>query len=1129
VLFITCGLSDGAFEKLVDFLLSTDDGIGAVQTRVHQMMKERGMIDSNDPVVMEQRQQIYERISQTRTTEFMAMALMHPSKSLRELALSELREYRMDSLSIANAILLQVNGGSSGAGGAGGSGERGPQSNCCKAAGLDSVGLLKYDSDTKKGPQHEKADIVAQLVRVWTDSETHDGSLRSEAGTAIAALKAHAFPVVRAALCAQLQDTGQSGNSITEALSNIQIFVLTEAEARGADTETDGHNKTDVVAAVLGLLSSKSFARAACNTICALASLQHRSHSEVGWMAPAIATIKRLFETNPQQALLALASMVARRKQFSSEYASDFAPLVIRYLQPEVDQAVQLQAVQTAIAFAAEQQIRDCLLSLASEGSYEVKLQIVRVLPALMSYEVDSAGALVLSIARDESAALELRKAALDVAKTIVAAESGQNNLTKEGRPLLTRQRSVLTKVQAAGLVTELEAEWCADDKLAADWLQAMLRTWEPEQAVLKMVSVLQSGGPIRTTGVMMCDPNFWGSFLCDGRIHAALVSIAANADCERSVRMGVFPQLVRQIEAASNAESVLPRERLICILTDGATENSRSSLSWCGNPVVQQEAILKFSGLLLKGSWGSHEDLSNVIEGLVTNEAGSPRTQLRALALLPLLDRAVGLRILQELLEKLYKPVAALWEEGGAPTDAATEGAGAKEAGAEGSAADKGSSEQFQEKREEDRLLRRDVIKLACSSKHNYYEAHKIRTALVRAMVDSRYEDNQCQVLDLMAANFDRAIVEEVRAIQAILEGSSVGHKVRVAAVAALKMLTPEQLQQPHTLEKQGAGSRDLISTFVSRLEEGAAQLHETVSGGVEEWRERTRRRNSYSFLKVAIEATAHQELLMTDPRVCKIFLALAKQLSSKLKKKGMRIVQQALLAPIGKMATWLQANGKMKSEEIIRGRVVVAIDEGKEEEEEENEVKERGKAEEGSAGGDVVCCFLEIATTLAADEDETIAKKAQAMLTDFGRHAAVGSKSTSVAVLHMLDMLADSKAAPFLFEPLLSYFRRQRDAHFEERANQPHHGDGVQGQTDQEAGWVLGVCSSSKLEAHLPSKDGEGSKPEAAKDGAEVGGSEKNGQTKRGKRSGLRGDFSRKGYESGQVHGRHDSLLEG
>jgi hypothetical protein len=1064
VLFITCGLSSGAFEKLVDFLLSTDDGIGAVQTRVHQMMKERGMIDSNDPVVMEQRQQIYARISQTRTTEFMAMALMHPSKSLRELALSELREYRMDSLSIANAILLQVNGGGFDAGGAGGgsggaegAGKRGPQSKN-KISGLDSVGLLKYDSDTKKGPQREKSDIVAQLVRVWTDSETHDRSLRSEAGTAIAALKAHASPVVREALCAQLQDTGQSDNSVTEALGNIQIFVLTEEEARGPDTEKGGQTKADVVAAVLSLLGSKSFASAACNAILALASPQHMLNAEGGWMAPAIAEIKRLAETNPQQALLVLKLMAVRSKRFCSEVLisdSDFKSLVVRHLQPEIEEAVQLQAVQTATVpvFMAVPQICECLLSLARKGSDEVKLQIVsQVLPALMGLEefggseANGADDLVLSIARDKSATLPLRKAALGVAKTTLAATA---SASKGGRLQLPRQNSVLTKVQAAELVTELEAEWCANDKLAADWLQAMLRAWEPEQAVLKMLSVLQSDGPIRTTGMMMCDPNIWGSFLCDERIHAVLVSIAVDSDCERSFRMEVFPQLVCQIaaakEATKDAESVLPREKLICILTDGA---------W--NPPVQQEAIMKLSGLLLKGSWGVHDDLLKVVEGLVTHAGGDSRTQLRALALLPMLDKAVCLRTVQDLLEKPRKPEAAL-------ADASTEGTGTRAAGT------------ASEEKEAARLLRRGAIKLACSSKHKYFEDHKIRMVLVRSMSDSRFDETQCQVLELMTTNFGRAIIEEVRAIQGILEDRSLVHKVRVAAVAALKMLTPEQLQQPHSREPEsgsteagGGRGRDLVSSFIALLEECTAYdtgLQHTNA-------------NHLSLLKAAIEATAHQELLLMDPRVRKVFLALVRQSSDGLsdgpKKKGLLVVRQALLAPMGKVVKWLQTNGQVCYDELTEaeteagngGAAVVA--KGKQEEEAEG----AEKAEKERPEDDVASCFLEVTTTLATDEDEAIASKAQAMLTDFGREADVAPKSTNVAVLRMLDMLADSRASPFLFEPLLLYFRRQRDAHFEERAKQPQHGGGVQGQADQEAGWVLDAHSSSKLEAHLPSK---------------------------------------------------------
>ena len=185
--------------------------------------------------------------------------------------------------------------------------------------------------------------------------------------------------------------------------------------------------------------------------------------------------------------------------------------------------------------------------------------------------------------------------------------------------------------------------------------------------------------------------------------------------------------------------------------------------------------------------------------------------------------------------------------------------------------------------------------------------------------MTDSRFPETQCQVLELMTANFGRAIVEEVRVIQRILEDSSLVHKVRVAAVAALKMLTPEQLQQPHARDPEAGGteargSRDLISSFIVLLEGRKADDKDLQHNSDQH----------YLLLKAAIQATAHQELLLMDPRVHKMFLALATRSTDALadgpEKKGLWLtflaarhalmVRQALLAPMAKVVKWLQTN---------------------------------------------------------------------------------------------------------------------------------------------------------------------------------------------------------------------------
>jgi hypothetical protein len=314
VLFITCGLSDEAFGKLVDFLLDTDDGIGAVQTRVYQMLKERGMLDSEKGEVRERAGAIIERISKFRTTEFMASALMHPAKDLRELALTELREYSMDGMAIARSILETV--------------KREDTSNFVKAAGLHSIGLLDYAA--------EKESIVRELVAVWMDAKGagYAASVKEAAGTAVATLKAHTSQTVRACLCERLRSGERE--PAEEAMEIIESFKMTETEARGGDS--DG---ADVVEATMELMATSPWV---ASSIAAL-----------DWSAIALKRMDRIYADDPRNALTLLGAFVGEPGFAEGEEGYEYAAKkVALHLRPEKVSGAETEGGQSARKTAME-------------------------------------------------------------------------------------------------------------------------------------------------------------------------------------------------------------------------------------------------------------------------------------------------------------------------------------------------------------------------------------------------------------------------------------------------------------------------------------------------------------------------------------------------------------------------------------------------------------------------------------------------------------------------------------------------------------------------------------------------------------------------------------------------------
>jgi hypothetical protein len=287
VLFVASGLQTRSFVRLVDWLLDTDDGSGAVQTRIHQMLRERGLLE-DDRCTAEERQSrgdVLAKIANSRTAGFMAEALMHPSAMLRELALTELREYRMEAAPIARAVLKAVQGGDD---------EHGSDSMAVRGsrialvAGGRGAGVLSVDDDRKmaglrsvgllsSGLQGVDREItVAALVQIWTErGGKFVERVRSEAGTAIATLQAQLMPVVQDAVCAQLQDGDRTRR---EAISNIRIFGITEA------------NAPKVLKALLDLVASP-----VANSQRSTQAVVFSAITQLGWVTAALPAVEGLY------------------------------------------------------------------------------------------------------------------------------------------------------------------------------------------------------------------------------------------------------------------------------------------------------------------------------------------------------------------------------------------------------------------------------------------------------------------------------------------------------------------------------------------------------------------------------------------------------------------------------------------------------------------------------------------------------------------------------------------------------------------------------------------------------------------------------------------------------------------
>eukprot|EP00937_MAST-01D_sp_MAST-1D-sp2_P001383 g1383.t1 len=118
VVFLAGALSADSFERFARYLVRADDGSGAAPLRVFQMLRERGLDVGGDgaaaALTAEEaalRARVLRLLQGAVSARAMASALLHPSAELRDLALTELREYRIEGgelEAIAGAVLAQV-------------------------------------------------------------------------------------------------------------------------------------------------------------------------------------------------------------------------------------------------------------------------------------------------------------------------------------------------------------------------------------------------------------------------------------------------------------------------------------------------------------------------------------------------------------------------------------------------------------------------------------------------------------------------------------------------------------------------------------------------------------------------------------------------------------------------------------------------------------------------------------------------------------------------------------------------------------------------------------------------------------------------------------------------------------
>jgi hypothetical protein len=835
VLFITCGLKSSAFEKLVDFLLSTDDGIGAVQTRVYQMLKERGMLDSNDPAVVQQRQQIYARISQTRTTEFMARALMHPAPALRELALTELREYKMDGMSIAAAIEREM--------------ELAKTSERCKAAGLHSIGLLDYASTADA-----KGAVVAKLVAIWMDTARigYSSRVKEEAGTAVAALQAHASPIVVDALCARLRNGDTA--SAKEAIEIIKSFKMMTRSGSYLASEAEDHTRgRDLVDAIMELMESSPWVVSVI--------------ADWGQTDLAFKRMDRVYTADPSYALTLLGAFIGKGVFAESQPGFQYAAEKITYhLQAKTkageDSGGAGEDSGGADAYGDAGAWR-IAMQVAMDHEELLKIAAIRASSMTLYYRASTGDAFNLLLVSKLPTLKSFEVAGENAVDTVLLHMLRNGSTQLKVRALMVGVRLLPTE-QAVDIVRELEVE--TDEKFKTAWLDDMVSVLPAKEVLENILKLLREGGSehLRMAAVSMCKPFSWANAdfadLCSlwASVQSELLAMlkrpppgAHSVDSLRSVtlRKKAFSVLVAQFNhnrmdyGGGFTEAMLQQE----IHTMLAAAESSSSSDFA----MQLAALDELKGSLASHNWCRIDSIKRLIVVLITQQDADGdnaqtsvnmdqrrlRVQESAMDLLPSLDEATRATALLSLLQG----------EGVHPE------------------------------------IKRAAIKMAYAP--DFSHESRIRSVLLAFIAGGDQPDLQLQALSAFSSARCSLTAAEGGVILSLVRDTGGDLDVRVAAVQMLPQLSVEPtcvLNPAQTV----AILADLFEECVARVQDG-------------HW--------NTQLIEVVLALMADAEAVLAQPRVIAAIGTLFSAVSER--ENGKTVQVQALLKLMSTMmGQWLQ-----------------------------------------------------------------------------------------------------------------------------------------------------------------------------------------------------------------------------
>jgi hypothetical protein len=311
---------------------------------------------------------------------------------------------------------------------------------------------------------------------------------------------------------------------------------------------------------------------------------------------------------------------------------------------------------------------------------------------------------------------------------------------------------------------------------------------------------------------------------------------------------------------------------------------------------------------------------------------------------------------------------------------------------------------------------IKRAAIMMAYARDFNHES--RIRSVMLAFIAGDDQPDLQLLALAAFSSAQCSLNTAEGDVILSLVQDSEGNCDVRVAAVQMLPQLSVGPACPAQAVDILA----DLFEECVARVQNGGGGNMEPI--------------------KVVLALMADTEAVLVQPRVIVAIETLFSAVSER--QNGKAVETQALLKLMATMmGQWVQ-NHLVEGAEV---GPITAVDS------QHAAAHADSKLQSGAAR-----CFVNITTSLASGTNERLAEEARSILSTFGKKADLLDAAPVIAA--MLDRLVDHEAAPFLFTPLLEYYRRQRDAFFEERAKQS---------ASEEKGWDLDPSTLEKLQGLL------------------------------------------------------------